>query len=105
MSPYKGVLGGEEVGHLIRSAGWGGGGSPYKRMLGAKGMGHLVLGGAGGSHGMCYFKQWRRNPNVYLILWSHHLQAVQPAYTKLMERGLQQAVKLSTQGIAKPKRE
>ena len=36
--------GGEEVGHLIRSAGWGGGGSPYKRMLGRKGMGHLVLG-------------------------------------------------------------
>ena len=53
------------MGHLIRSAGGGGGGSPYKRMLGGKGMGHLVLGGAGGSHGMCYFKQWRRNPNVY----------------------------------------
>ena len=39
------MLGGEEeVGHLIRSAGWGGGGSPYKRMLVGKGMGHLVLG-------------------------------------------------------------
>eukprot|EP00731_Ephydatia_muelleri_P037525 Em0495g6a len=40
--------------------------------------------------------------NVTGSIWD---EVVQPAYAKLMERGLQQAVKLSTQGLTKPKTE